>query len=132
MVGTRDLSSLERRIAAIARDAEHDHAIPPEVVRRARRSTLRRFAQMGDVPASRAKAYFWGVVRSEAHGRASAPVLRERYLAATIAEDMFRAGHTIERVAQEVQRRCGVVVAPPVLETVRAAVAPASLRTSRT
>jgi hypothetical protein len=116
-------------VRALSDEAGRTHDVPLTVIERASSATLRKFGGVSDAQPSRVRAYFWGVVRRTALGsRDDDAGLRARYLAAALAEDLLSAGHSRERVRDEVARRFGRSLPPGALDRVGCR-APAMLAT---
>lgn len=106
------LKDLVERIGSEAMSAHH---VPESVARSACAITLRKFegvARGDGRDAQRVQAYFWGIVRRRALGPgADLAVLRERYVAATVAADMREGGYPEQVVRDVVLTRYGSTAA---------------------
>jgi hypothetical protein len=92
------------------------HGIPRETVSWAAAVTARRFSGEEVAPA-RVRAYLWGVVRRRALGSSGAgSALRNRYLAAALAEDLRAGGHGTDRVRRELANAFGSSLPGEMLE----------------
>lgn len=112
MAATQHHRDLTTFLARQGSEAIRRHGVPGGVARAACSITARKFATgygWDGETERRAQAYFWGVVRRRALGAGSdVAVLRERYVAATVAADMLEGGHAAERVREEMISRFGV------------------------
>lgn len=117
---------LAEAVAAVRSEACAKHGVPESVAGEAARITLRRFAATEDMRAERAEAYFWGIVRRRALGREGSRALRERYLAAALADEMLRAGRSSESARQEVLQRFGGTIGAEAVDSFFATLAGAA------
>ncbi len=113
--------ALDRLAGRLRAEAASMHGVPDALAAEAAGITMRRLADSIDptIPADarRADSYFWGVVRRIAlsGGRDTAEV-RDRYLAAALAEDLACAGHGPERIFEELARRFGAALTQAMLD----------------
>jgi hypothetical protein len=96
------------------------HDVPRETACWAAGVTARRFAGE-DVAPARVRAYLWAVVRRRALGSSGAGArLRDRYLAAALAEDLRAGGHARDRVREELATAFGASLPWDVIERLSA------------